>query len=252
MKFENKVAVVTGAAVGIGRSIAVELASEGAAVVVNYRKSKDDAEETVAIIRSAGGVASSCQADVAREADCDRLIDYAVKEYGGMDILVNNAGVTRFIPFSDMDALTGEVWDTLHDINVKGTFFCSRAAARHMKPGSNIIILASQAGLRPYGSSMAYSVSKAAVIHLTKCLAVTLAPDIRVNCISPGVVKNTRWNDQQPDFDPVKNEANNAAAIPMKMVAEPEDISAAVLYLSSEDARFITGAVLPVDGGKTL
>ena len=252
MKLKDKVAVITGAAVGIGRTIAIEMAREGACVVVNYSKSSNEAEETVSIIQNNGNIASSFRADISCHEDCDQLIDYTLKQYGEIDILVNNAGITRFIPFSEMNLLTDEVWDELYDTNVKGAFYCSRAAAKYMKPGSSIITLGSQAGLRPFGSCIAYSVSKAALIHLTKCLALTLAPDIRVNCISPGVVKDTRWNDQKYDFDPVKNEKENAEAIPLKIVASPKDIADAVIYLSGSDAGFITGAILPIDGGKTL
>ena len=252
MKLKGKVAIVTGAAVGIGKCVAEKLSREGANVVVNYSRSVEAAEDTVKLIKENGGDAVCFQADVAKAEECDRLIEFAVQTYGRIDILVNNAGITRFIPFSELDAVTDEVWDRLYDVNVKGGFYCSRAAIRHMTPGSSIIMIASQAGLRPFGSSIPYSVSKAALIHLTKCLAVTAAPDIRVNCVSPGVVKGTRWNDQQEAFDPIENEKQNAEGIPLKMVAEPEDIAGAVLYLASEDARFITGAVLTVDGGKTL
>lgn len=252
MKLKNKVAIVTGAAVGIGREIARTLSREGAVVIVNYSKSSAEAEETAALIKEDGGIADCCQADVSSEEECRKLITYTVEKYGKIDILVNNAGITRFIPFSDMEAVQEKDWDDLYDVNVKGVFFCCREAAKHMKKGGNIITIASQAGIRPFGSSIPYSVSKAALIHLTKCLAVTLAPDIRVNCISPGVVKGTRWNDGQENFDPVENERKNASSIPLQMVAEPEDIARAVLYMSGDEARFITGTVLSVDGGKTL
>ncbi len=251
---KDKVVLVTGASVGIGRAAAIALGSQGARVVVNYVQAEDSARETVEAVIAAGGQAVACQGDVSREADAKRLVDFTVATYGRLDVLVNNAGITAFIPFSDLDGATAEVWDRLYRTNVEGAFFCSREAAKVMKAQGkgSIINLSSRAGMRPVGSSIPYSVSKAAVLHLTQCLAVTLAPEVRVNCISPGVIDNTRWNAGRENFDPDAYRQNAESITPLARMGVPEDIAKAVLYLASEDSSFCTGVNLPVDGGSVL
>jgi 3-oxoacyl-[acyl-carrier protein] reductase len=246
--------LVTGASVGIGRQTALIFARHGGEVVINYRQAEEEAGETLALVEKAGGKGYVIRADVSKEAEAARLIRESADVLGGLDVLVNNAGTTRFIPFPDLDAVSADIWDSLYKTNVESIFFCSRAAAKIMaaqKTGGSIVNLASVAGMLPRGSSIPYSVSKAAIIHLTKCLANVLAPKVRVNSVSPGVIQNTRWNSANPGFD---QEAYRAGAqnIPLKRLGEPEDIAAAIYYLASEEAGFVTGVNLPVEGGANI
>ena len=243
--------LVTGASVGIGRAAAVAFAKQGAQVVINYKSAEAEAQETLRLVEATGGKGFLAQADVSDEAAVTAFIRQAEHMMGGLNVLVNNAGITRFIPFQDLDAATADVWDSLYKINVESIFFCCREAAKVMPEGSSIVNLASVSGMMPRGSSIPYAVSKAAIIHLTKCLALVLAPKIRVNSVSPGVIQNTRWNATNPDFD-MEQYQSRASLVPMKRLGEPLDIAEAILYLASEQASYITGANLPVEGGATL
>jgi len=251
--FRDKIVLITGASSGIGRELAVAFAREKAMVMINYSQSQKDAEETLRHVNAQNGIGMLIRADVASETDVARMFGICKKNFGRLDILVNNAGVTEFIPFSELDLATSDVWTRLYDVNVKGTYFCSREGARLMKSqvGANIINLSSQAGLRPMGSSIPYAVSKAAVIHLTQCLAVTLAPEIRVNCLAPGFVTDTSWNDKRRN--PLTNQdyLQLSGEVPLKRLAKPADIVNAALFLARED-NFCNGVTLPVDGGKFL
>ena len=247
----NKVAVITGSAVGIGRAIAVTLGKAGARVVINYSKSEAEAQETARLVREAGAEAEVIRADVAVDVEARALMDGAAERFGRLDVLVNNAGITRFVPFPDLEALTDEVWDRLYEVNVKGAFFCARAAAPHMQRlgEGRIINISSQAGIRAAGSSIAYCVSKAALIQLSNTLAVALGPEIRVNCVAPGFIDDTRWNAGRDDLDQTREKV--AASAPLGRVGYPDDIAEAALYFAS-GANYSTGAVLTVDGGRTL
>ncbi len=253
MSFKDKIVLITGAAVGIGRETALAFARQEAFVIVNYSKSAAEAQETLDKVKEMGGDGIVYQADVADEAAVTKMFADCGQRFGGIDILINNAGVTQFIPFSDLEAATGDVWSRLYNINVKGTFFCSREAAKWMKsrPSPCIVNVASQAGLRPLGSSIPYSVSKAAQIHLTECLAVTLAPEIRVNCVAPGYVDNTRWNAGRADFSAKDAAAAASRVTPLKRVAEPDEIAEAILFLA-QPGSYCHGVILPVDGGRVL
>jgi 3-oxoacyl-[acyl-carrier protein] reductase len=250
-RLDGKVAIVTGAAVGIGRAIAESFGREGARVVVNYSKSRPEAEETARLVVAAGGEAALLQADVSSDAQARALVARTLERFGRLDILVNNAGITRFAEFSDLEALTDEVWDRLYGVNVKGTFFCCRAAVEPMRRQGQgrIINLASVAGLGPQGSSIAYCVSKAAVVHLTKCLARTLGPEIRVNAIAPGFIAETRWNEGRPNLESAATKAAQMA--PLKRVGRPQDIADAALFLAT-CGDFMTGDVMVVDGGRLV
>lgn len=190
MLLQGKVAIVTGAAVGIGRAVAIAFGREGASVTVNYSKSEDEAQATAQAVRAAGGRALAVKADVAADAQVREMVRRTVAEFGRLDVLVNNAGVTRFVGFKDLEGVPDEAWDTLYNINVKGAFQCARAAAPAIRAqtSGSIINIASVSGVRPVGSSIPYAVSKAAMVHLSACLAKALAPEIRVNCIAPGFV----------------------------------------------------------------
>lgn len=247
----GKVALVTGAAVGIGRAIAVAYAREGAKVVVNYSKSRKEAEETARLVRQAGGESHLIQADVAQDKQVRAMVAEILERFGRLDILVNNAGITAFVDFSDLEGLTEEVWDRLYGVNVKGTFFCCRAVAAAMRKQGHgrIINIASLAGIGALGSSIAYSTSKAALIHMSKCLARTLGPEIRVNVIAPGFILETRWNVGRPNLEATAEKAAQAA--PLKRAGKPEDIAEAALFLAT-GGDFMTGDVMIVDGGRAL
>jgi 3-oxoacyl-[acyl-carrier protein] reductase len=246
----DKVAIVTGSAVGIGREIALAYGREGAKVVVNFSKSVEEADETARLVTATGAEAIVVQADVTVAEQAQRLIDTAVARFGRLDVLVNNAGATRFVDFSDLDGLTEEVWDSLFAVNVKGAFWCARAAAKVMQAqpeGGAIINIVSQAGLRPAGSSIAYCVAKAGEVHLTLCLAKALGPAIRVNAIAPGFIAETRWNVGRPNLAAAQAAAANAALL--KRVGYPADIAEAAVFLGGAGA-YVTGHVLVVDGGR--
>lgn len=252
MNFKDKVVIVTGASVGMGRETAKQFAANGAKVLVNYAKADADAAAVVETIRRAGGVAVACQGDVAKEGDAERIVATAVKEFGRLDILINNAGVTAFIPFGDLASATPDVWLRLYSVNVMGAFLCARAAAPAMrKTGRGVIINnASVSGHRPNGSSIPYSCSKAALLHLTSCLAVTLSPEIRVNSVSPGFIEDTRWNLGRANYDPTK--AHDAAVEQSlaKRAGSAAEVAAAILFLASDEAAFCSGVDLLVDGGR--
>ena len=255
-RFEGKVALVTGGGTGIGRATSLMLAAEGAAVAVNYSRSREDAERTVADAQAHGVRAVACQADVADEAAVNRMVDAVVDELGGLDFLINNAGTTRPVPLADVDAITPEDFQRIYAVNVNGVFWCSRAAIRHMRSasghrssghragGGHIVTVTSLAGFTGQGSSLVYGSSKAAAIALTRGLAASQAPHIQVNAVAPGLVE-TRWI---ADFS---QEAIQAIAgqIPMGRVAQPQDVADAIFGLLV--SSYITGEVVLVSGGRT-
>ncbi len=250
-QLEGKVAVVTGAAVGIGRAIAVAFGRERAKVVVNYSKSRKEAEETAGLVKKAGGESLVVQADVSKDGEVRAMVAKTLERFSRIDVLVNNAAITAFVDFADLEALTDDVWDRLYGTNVKGTFFCCRAVAPAMRRqgGGRIINIASVSGLTPQGSSIAYATSKAAVIHLSKCLARTLAPEIRLNVIVPGFIGDTRWNTGRPNFEGIVQKM--ADTTPLKRTGKAEDIADAALFLATR-GDFIAGDLMVVDGGRAL
>jgi 3-oxoacyl-[acyl-carrier protein] reductase len=250
-QLSGKVALVTGAAVGIGRAIAVAYGREGAKVVVNYSKSRQEAEETAKLVKQAGGEPLLIQADVAQDRQVRAMVAEILERFGRIDILVNNAGITAFVDFPDLEGLTDEVWDRLYNVNVKGTFFCCRAVVAPMRKQGHgrIINIASVAGINAQGSSIAYCASKAAVIHISKCLAKTLGPEILVNVIAPGFIADTRWNVGRPNLEATIQKVTQAA--PLKRAGKPEDIADAALFLATR-GDFMTGDVMVVDGGRVL
>jgi 3-oxoacyl-[acyl-carrier protein] reductase len=250
-QLSGKVALVTGAAVGIGRAIAVAYGREGAKVVVNYSKSRQEAEETAKLVKQAGGEPLLIQADVAQDRQVRAMVAEILERFGRIDILVNNAGITAFVDFPDLEGLTDDIWDRLYNVNVKGTFFCCRAVVAPMRKQGHgrIINIASVAGINAQGSSIAYCASKAAVIHISKCLAKTLGPEILVNVIAPGFIADTRWNVGRPNLDATIQKVTQAA--PLKRAGRPEDIADAALFLATR-GDFMTGDVMVVDGGRVL
>jgi 3-oxoacyl-[acyl-carrier protein] reductase len=240
----GRVALVTGGGTGIGRAIALALAEHGAAVAVTYSRSRADAEATAEIIRGRTRRALAVRADVSVEREAEEMVAGVVREFGRLDLLVNNAGTTRFIAHADLDALTGEVWDHIFAVNVKGTFFSTRAAVRAMTEG-RIINIGSVAGVNGSGSSIAYAASKAAIHTMTRSLARALAPRITVNAIAPGLIE-TRWHTGRE-----AENARRAQALPAGRIGRPEDIAHIALALATA-GNFITGQVIVVDGGALL
>ena len=196
MDMRGRVALITGGGTGMGAEIGRALAGRGVDVAVGYASSGEEAEATAGSLRAMSVRASTHQADVGRVADCDALVQSVLDTYGRLDIVVNSAGTTRFIEFADLEAVTEEIWDDVFAVNLKGVFFVSRAAGQWMREhgdGHGVIVnVASVAAFVPRGSSIPYSVSKAAVVHATKALAEALAPQVRVNAVAPGLVL-TRW-----------------------------------------------------------
>ena len=252
MELSGKCAIVTGSAVGVGRATALELAKRGANVVVNYSRSEEEAKETVAMVEALGANALLVRADVSNDAEVRAMVAAAVDSFGGVHVLVNNAGTTAFVNFADQEGMTEELWDRILAVNLKGPFFCARAAAKAMKSSGEgaIVNIASIAGVKAIGSSIAYAASKAGLINLTVALARVLAPEVRVNCVAPGFI-DTRWLREGLGsfFEQVKE--RTAEQNPLGRVSTPEDIAQVVLSLI-EGADFVTGQTIVVDGGNSI
>jgi len=236
---EGQVALVTGAAKRIGRSIALQLASEGADVVVNYATSQAEADEVVREIQGSGRRAIAIEADVSRRADVQKLFSAAEKEFGRLDILVNNAGMFFAAKFEE---LTDEQWDRIMNTNLKSQFLCAQAAAPIMKRQGRgrIINLTSLGGILPWPAYTHYCVSKAGAIMLTRCLARALGPEILVNSVAPGTIQ---FPGELPDEDYIRR-------VPLHRTGTGDDIAGAVVYLATAD--FVTGQTIVVDGGRSL
>jgi NAD(P)-dependent dehydrogenase (short-subunit alcohol dehydrogenase family) len=239
--FDGRVALITGAAKRIGRSVALRLAAEGADVVVNYRSSEAEAEEVVAQIAAKGRRAIAVQADVAKRSDVLEMFAGVEREFGRLDILVNNAGV--FFP-AKFEELTEGQWDGILGANLKSQFLCSQAAAPMLRRSGRgrIVNFASLGGLLAWPAYTHYCVSKAGVIMLTRCLARALAPEITVNAIAPGTIS---FPNDAPEIG-----ADFIRRSPLHRTGAPEDIDDAVVFLAS--SSFITGQILVVDGGRVL
>ena len=252
MELSGKTAIVTGSAVGVGRATALELAKRGANVVVNYSRSEDEARETLAGVERLGAKALLVRADVSHDDEVRAMVQQTLAAFGALHVLVNNAATTVFVNFADLDGLKEEDWDRILAVNLKGPFFCSRAAAPAMKAAGEgaIVNIASIAGIRAIGSSIAYAASKAGLINMTVALARVLAPEVRVNAVAPGFI-DTRWLREGlgPIYEPVKKAT--AQQTPLGRVSTADDIARVVLSLI-EDADFVTGQTITVDGGNAI
>ncbi|HUY12229.1 MAG TPA: 3-oxoacyl-ACP reductase family protein [Terriglobia bacterium] len=243
LPLSNQVALVTGAGRRIGRVIALELARAGASVIVNYNASRDEAEATVKEIRILGRASLAVKSDVASPRQVERMFQTVRRRFGRLDILVNNAAIFFRVPW---DKLTGNDWDRILGINLKGTFFCAQQAALMMmeQKRGRIINISSLGGLQAWPGYMHYCSSKAAVVMLTKCLAMALAPHILVNTIAPGTIL-------LPGEKPSKGQKASVRSTPLNRAGRAEDIAEMVLHLAT-GADYVTGQVFPVDGGKSI
>ncbi len=244
---EGKVAVVTGASRGIGKAIALELAGRGAFVVINYNGSKDRAMEVKQEIEQKGGQAAVCQCNVSDFGKCEAFIQGVIKEYGSIDILVNNAGITKdglLMKMSEAD------FDSVLDVNLKGAFNTIRFASRQMlkQRSGRIINMSSVVGISGNAGQANYASSKAGIIGLTKAAAKELASrGITVNAIAPGFIET-----EMTEVLPEAVKESTAAQIPLGKFGKPEDIAKTAAFLVSEDAGYITGQVIQVDGGMAI
>ncbi|MCL4297754.1 MAG: 3-oxoacyl-[acyl-carrier-protein] reductase [Anaerolineae bacterium] len=249
MKFDlsGKVAVVTGSSRGIGAGIAQTLAAQGAKVVVNHRNSPEGAEEVVSAIKAAGGEAIIIQADVGQSSEAQRLIKETIDTYGQIDILVNNAGTTRDTLIMMMK---DEDWELVLRTNLTSTYYCSKAAVRPMmkKRSGRIINITSVVGLAGQAGQTNYAASKAGIVGFTKSLAKEVGSrNITVNAVAPGFVPTALTNVLPPEMIQAA-----IANTPLARLGTVEDVANAVLFLASNEAAFITGQVLTVDGGLVM
>ncbi|MGH2593840.1 MAG: SDR family NAD(P)-dependent oxidoreductase [Anaerolineae bacterium] len=241
MEIRNRIALVTGGAHRVGKSIALALAAEGAHTIITYLSAAEEATRTLGEIEACGVRALSIKADQRDPAQIDTLFAAIRDRFGRLDILVNSAAIMERRTIFD---ITPDDWDRTLGTNLRGPFFVAQAAARLMRQTQGCIInIADSSALHPWPSYIAHTVSKAGLVALTQALAVALAPSIRVNAIAPGaVLKPQNWSDEQW--------AKLAARIPLQRHGTPEDVAQAVLYLIRSD--FVTGQLLVLDGGREL
>jgi NAD(P)-dependent dehydrogenase (short-subunit alcohol dehydrogenase family) len=252
MKLAGTVAIVTGGGTGVGRAVSESLARSGArAVVINYSRSEAEAEATASALAELGSEGLPYLASVADDGQVRAMVAATLERFGRLDVLVNNAGTTRFIPHGDLDAVTDEVWEEILGVNLMGTFHCSRAAAPALREARGAIVnVASIAGVRAVGSSLPYGVSKAAVLQLTRSLAVALAPEVRVNAVTPGLIA-TRWFRSAFGEDAaIEQETRIARGNPLREVATAEHVAQAVMGFLASD--LVTGEHIVVDAGRHL
>lgn len=252
MDVAGKAALITGGGTGVGRATALELARRGCAVGINYSRSSEGAEETVAEAAALGVKAMAYRADVADDAAVRAMLDATVEQLGRLDVLVNNAGTTSFIPHPDLEKVTDEDWDRILAVNLKGAFHCARAARAALeKAGSaEIVNVSSVAGIAAVGSSIPYAASKAALNNLTIALARALGPGIRVNAVAPGAIQS-RWLREGLGgaYDAVMQ--GIAKGAPLQKTCTPEDVAAAIVGLVT-GSDLVTGQILVCDGGMLI
>ncbi len=252
MQLAEKAAIVTGAGTGVGRAAALLLAQQGCSVLVNYSRSKREAEAVAHEVEKCGVTALAVRADVSSDTDCRAMVQQARSAFGRLDVLLNNAGTTRFIPHANLDKLCDEDWDTILAVNLKGPFHCTRAARALMEEsgGGEVVMTSSIAGIAGTGSSIPYCASKAALNNLTITLARVLGPNIRVNAVAPGFIDGD-WLAQGlgKAYEAVKGAIIDRS--PLARVCTPEDVAEAIISLIT-GSDLVTGHVLPVEGGNLI
>jgi len=247
MELRGAVALVTGGNGGLGQRICHALAKEGAHVAVMYAQSRDEAEGVARELASRYQCnAAAFQCDITDDAAVAEVVDSVAKRFGRVDILVNDAAYNKAIPFSDLDGLTMAVWDKIIAVNLTGPLRLIKAAAPVMKGqgGGRIVNIASVAGVGPTGSSIAYAVSKAGLIHLTKCMAVALAPEVLVNCVAPGLLEGTRATANLR----AEQIQNSAATSLLKKPADKDDCADMVVAMCRTET--MTGQTMVIDSGR--
>jgi len=242
------VALITGAATGIGRAAAVALAEAGYDVAINYSRSEQAARETASLAQAKGAKTLLFQGDVSDDPSVRKMIAAVEKEFGRLDALVNNAGTTSNVKPSDFEAMTAEEWDRVFAVNVRGMFQVTRAATPLLKVArGSVVNTASIVGLRPGPQPLPYAASKAAVVSLTKLLALNLAPDVRVNAVAPGWMEGDWMKRMLADrYDDLM--ARRAKATPLRRCATSEDVAEVIVNLITSN-RFVNGEIIVIDGG---
>lgn len=245
----RKVALVTGGGTGVGRATALRLAKLGFDVVVNYSRSEAEAAATQADVASLGARCVTVKCDVSDNLQCRKMVDTVEAEFGRLDVLVNNAAVTSFVAGEDLEAMTEEKWDRILAVNLKGAFFCTRAATPLLTASGcgAVVNVSSVAGMTGSGSCIAYSASKGAINTMTKTLAKVLAPAIRVNAVLPGPI-DSRWI-LEGDND--WSLAEMTKDYPIARPSSPDEIADGIVFFAT-GTTMATGQLLSIDGGQTL
>ena len=241
---KKKTVLITGGARGIGKAMSKAFAKEGYNVLVNFNKSENEAKELYTILNEKNFSVKLFKADISNREDVEDMVDYCIKEFGGLDVLVNNAGVSQDKLFTD---ITDEDWDNMMNINLKGSFYCSQVALKYMisEKKGNIINISSIWGLSGASCEVHYSITKAGIIGMTKALAKEVGPsNIRVNSIAPGVINTDMLSGyNEEDIDALVEET------PLMRLGTPEDIANCAIFLASDKSNFITGQVISPNGG---
>ncbi len=253
MNLNSAVCIVTGSAVGVGAACAIQLSKKGARVVINYSKSEKEARETQAQCLAAGREAILVQGDVAQDADCKRIVQAALEKWGRIDGLINNAGITKFVDQRDLDGLDADDFQRLYAVNVIGPYQMTRAATPALqKQGGSVVMISSMSGITGVGSSNAYVATKGALNTLTLALARSLAPNVRVNAVCPGLIE-TRWHttrfDNLGDYE--KFVENYEKIVALGKASSADDVAEVAVWLI-EHGDMITGEMIKVDGGAHL
>ncbi|MCC0698456.1 SDR family oxidoreductase [Clostridioides sp. ZZV15-6383] len=241
---KNKTVLITGGSRGIGKALSKAFAKEGYNILINFNKSENEAKELYTILNEKNFSVKLFKADVSNREDVENMMDYCVKEFGGLDVLVNNAGISQDKLFTD---ITDEDWDNMMNINLKGSFYCSQVALKYMisEKKGNIINISSIWGISGASCEVHYSITKAGMIGMTKALAKEVGPsNIRVNSIAPGVIDTDMLSGyNEEDINVLVEET------PLMRLGTPEDIANCAIFLASDKSNFITGQVISPNGG---